>query len=43
MRGDASAGTAEFCAVCRYVLVEKVDPYYHFMINRDYEEIYPQR
>lgn len=32
----------EFCAVCRYILVDIIDPYKHFLIDRDYEEIYPQ-
>ncbi len=31
-----------FCAVCRYVLVEWIDPFRHFEIDRDLEEDYPQ-
>jgi hypothetical protein len=32
---------AEFCAVCRYIMVDFVDPFRHFEIDRDYDEIYP--
>ncbi len=35
-------GHTEFCAVCRYVLVDFVNPFRHFEIDRDYAEIYPQ-
>jgi hypothetical protein len=33
--------TAEFCAVCRYVMVDHINPYKHFEIDRDYDDIYP--
>jgi hypothetical protein len=33
---------AEFCAVCRYVIVDFVDPFLHWEIDRDYADIYPQ-
>lgn len=32
---------AEFCAVCRYILVDFVDPRKHFSIDLDYGKIYP--
>ena len=41
MRNSNESGT-EFCAVCRYIMVDIIDPYKHFSINLDYEEIYPQ-
>jgi hypothetical protein len=41
MRGHCDADT-EFCAVCRDILVEFIDPFLHFEIDRDAAEIYPQ-
>ena len=32
---------AEFCAVCRYILVEFINPFRHFQIDQDYAEVYP--
>lgn len=32
----------EFCAVCRYILVDLIDPTQHWFIDRDYNEVYPQ-
>lgn len=32
----------EICAVCRYILVDIIDPTKHWFIDRFYEEIYPQ-
>ncbi len=32
----------EFCAVCRYVLVDMIDPTRHAAIDRNYSRIYPQ-
>lgn len=32
---------AEFCAVCRHIMVDLINPAKHFEINLDYEEIYP--
>ncbi len=43
MRGSENTNILEFCAVCRYVIVEKIDPYKHFEIDLDYNEIYPQK
>jgi hypothetical protein len=33
---------AEFCAACRYIVIDFVQPFFHFEIDRDYAEIYPQ-
>ena len=33
--------TSHFCAVCRYVMVDFVDPFQHFQIDLDYDDIYP--
>jgi hypothetical protein len=34
---------SEFCAVCRYIAVDMIDPYHHEEIDRDYDDIYPLR
>lgn len=31
-----------FCAVCRYLLVESINPFTHFEIDREYDAVYPQ-
>jgi hypothetical protein len=41
MMRDNHDETSEFCAVCRYVMVDHIDPYKHFAIDRDYDDIYP--
>lgn len=41
MRNSNSSGK-EFCAVCRYLLVDIIDPFKHFSIDLDYGRIYPQ-
>ncbi|MGB4888355.1 MAG: M64 family metallopeptidase, partial [Nitrospira sp.] len=41
MRNSDSDGK-EFCPVCRYLLVDIIDPHKHFSIDLDYGEIYPQ-
>jgi hypothetical protein len=41
MMNGSHEESAEFCAVCRYVLVDFVDPYQHWAIDRDYAEVYP--
>ena len=33
---------AFFCPVCRYVVVDFVNPFVHFQIDREYQFIYPQ-
>jgi len=38
-----SDSAESFCAVCRYILVETIDPYKHFEIDLLYEKFYPQR
>jgi hypothetical protein len=30
-----------FCAVCRFVLVDAIDPDKHWWIDREYDSIYP--
>jgi hypothetical protein len=42
MRNSNSNGK-EFCAVCRYLLVDIIDPSKHFSLDLDYEEYYPQK
>jgi hypothetical protein len=32
---------AQFCAVCRYIMVDFINPFRHFEIDLDYAEIYP--
>jgi len=32
-----------FCHVCRYILVDDIDPSRHLFIDPEYDEIYPQR
>jgi hypothetical protein len=34
---------AEFCAVCRYIMVDMIDPSMHTEIDLLYDKIYPQR
>jgi hypothetical protein len=41
MRGDDEYDTLHFCAVCRYVLVDIINPYKHFQNDRAYAKIYP--
>ena len=41
MRNDDDA-KAEFCAVCRYVMVDMIAPEFHPEIDTDYDKIYPQ-
>jgi hypothetical protein len=41
MMRKSSDENAEFCAVCRYILVDFVDPHKHFSIDLDYAKIYP--
>jgi hypothetical protein len=42
MRNSNSNGK-EFCAVCRYLLVDIIDPSKHFSLDLDYEDYYPQK
>jgi hypothetical protein len=41
MMRDNHLDTSEFCAVCRYIMVEYINPFHHFQIDRDYDDIYP--
>jgi hypothetical protein len=34
--------SAQFCAACRYIVVDFVNPFLHWQIDRDYAKIYPQ-
>jgi hypothetical protein len=42
MRNDHGEGSP-FCAVCRYIMVELINPFEHFTIDLDYDDIYPLR
>jgi hypothetical protein len=42
MRTNLTSGSP-FCAVCRFIMVELIDPFKHFEIDRDYDDIYPLR
>lgn len=39
---DSHTDGKEICAVCRYVLVDIIDPQKHSGIDREYDKIYPQ-
>lgn len=39
---DSHTDGKEFCAVCRYILVDLIDPTKHWEIDRNYAEFYPQ-
>jgi hypothetical protein len=44
MRNDRKVDSAEvilFCPVCRYVLVDLIDPTKHGRLDREYAKIYP--
>lgn len=41
MMRNANLTVNEFCQVCRFVLVEQINPRQHFWIDRDYDPIYP--
>ncbi len=40
--GDRVVGV-RFCHVCKYILVDAIDPSRHLFIDPEYDEIYPQR
>lgn len=42
MMNDQNSG-ARFCHVCKYMLVDAIDPSRHFFIDPEYVAIYPQR
>jgi hypothetical protein len=42
MMRDDHDEAAEFCHVCRYVIVDMVDPSKHFEIDLDYGDVYAQ-
>ncbi|HKS29810.1 MAG TPA: M64 family metallopeptidase [Pyrinomonadaceae bacterium] len=41
MRTSHSRKTG-FCAVCRYIMVDLINPFMHFQIDRDYKKSYPK-
>ena len=41
MRGDGEFDALTFCAVCRYTLVDVINPFKHFQNDRKYARIYP--
>jgi IgA Peptidase M64 len=41
MRGGGDYDTLQFCAVCRYVLVDIINPFKHSQNDREYAKIYP--
>ncbi len=43
MMRQARDEDAPFCAVCRYILVDTINPFHHFTIDLDYDDIYPLR
>jgi IgA Peptidase M64 len=43
MMRNSDEAEAPFCAVCRYIMVEMINPSCHFTINLDYDDIYPLR
>jgi hypothetical protein len=42
MMSDQSSG-AQFCQVCRYMLVDAIDPGKHYFLDQEYDRVYPQR
>jgi hypothetical protein len=43
MRIHAVPDVKEFCAVCRYILIDLIDPTKHGANDLEYEKIYPQK
>ena len=39
---NANLSTNEFCHVCRFILVETINPDMHWWIDQDYDPIYPK-
>jgi len=40
---NSNADGKEFCQVCKYVLVDMINPYKHWEIDREYAKVYPQK
>lgn len=40
---DPEQGATRYCHVCRYVLVDAIDPSKHYFLDPDYTQIYPQK
>lgn len=43
MMRNSHSDDSPFCPVCRYIMVEMIDPFQHFTIDIDYDDIYPLR
>jgi len=41
MMRNSGDDSERFCPVCRYALVDRIDPDQHWWIDRDYEKQYP--
>ena len=41
MMRNSDEAHAEFCAVCRYIIVDMIAPEFHSEIDADYDKIYP--
>jgi hypothetical protein len=39
---NSNENAKEFCAVCRYLLVDIINPFHHFSLDLEYEKRYPQ-
>ncbi|MET0793621.1 MAG: M64 family metallopeptidase, partial [Polyangiaceae bacterium] len=42
MMSDQDSGS-QFCHVCKYMLVDAIDPSKHYFLDREYDRFYPQR
>jgi hypothetical protein len=40
---DVDIGLYRFCHVCRYLLVDKIDPTRHALLDAEYSKVYPER
>jgi hypothetical protein len=38
---EEGLGSVTFCRACRYILIEHIDPERHWLVDRDYDQIYP--
>lgn len=41
MRNDSAAARSEFCHVCRFILVDAINPDVHWWIDREYDAVFP--
>jgi hypothetical protein len=42
MMRNSHSDSSAFCAVCRFVMVDLIDPQQHWWIDRDYDKVYPK-